>query len=83
MQGTIRQQTIRLDKLNGDIGILMAKIAASTGTKKETLENELARQQKELGDFVRERNGNICLATLVPQSVINALGSTAVAGKGK
>jgi hypothetical protein len=83
LQGSIRQQTVRLDKFNGDIGILMAKIAASTGNKKETLENELARQQKELGDVTRERNGNICLATLVPQSVVNALGSTAVAEKGK
>ena len=71
---TIKRQTEKLAESNRNIDDLTAKLGGSVGAEKERLKQEIARLRKQNAELQREAEGNRCLKTQVPRSVLDALG---------
>jgi len=74
---TIDHQTKSLTALNKTLAA-MEKIGASAGTDKD-----LAQLRKAAAGLQRELDGNACLKTPLPSSVLDALGSTGMTEAGR
>lgn len=73
LDGTIRLQNSRLVALNGALGELIAQLGRSHGAEKVHLEQKIAILKNDIDFLLREVNGNACLQTQVPDSVIETL----------
>lgn len=73
LDGTIRLQNARLVALNGALGELIAQLGRSHGAEKVQLEQKIAILKNDIDLLLREVNGNACLKTQVPDSVIETL----------
>lgn len=70
---TIRRQSDKLAAANRNIEQLTSRLGASSGPERERLEQEIARLRKQSAELQRELEGNRCLKTAVPRSVLEAL----------
>lgn len=80
LDATIKRQTGKLAEANRNIDDLATKLGGSVGAEKERLEQEIARLRKSRDDLQREVEGNRCLKTQIPRSVVDALGGASERG---
>jgi chromosome segregation ATPase len=73
LDGTIRLQNARLVALNGALGELISQLGRSHGAEKVQLEQKIAILKNDIDLLLREVNGNACLKTQVPASVIETI----------
>ena len=83
LDGTIRLQHARLVALNRSLDELIAQLGRSHGAEKAQLEQKIAILRNDIDFLLREANGNACLQTQVPNSVIETLNGTDKAGSNR
>lgn len=73
LDDTIKRQNAKAGELGKKLADATTRRDGAAGAEKERLGQEVERLRAELERVTRERDGNACLATRVPSSVLDAL----------
>lgn len=80
LDGALKLQKAKLAELNGGLDELIARLGGAEGAEKVLLEQKVAILRSDIERLLREVNGNSCLQTRVPTSVVETLNGTSSRG---